>query len=188
MLFFKPHVNFPLNFASPFSVMTQNSSEIFHLKYMLSTKQAHQCTIFQTYECSILWNFTHFLILSLFSVMKVNSSLFFKLKSQLLWKKITYRSEIFELLSSWVKFTKSLMSYLKPQISFSLKFTSPFNVMRDNSSVLFQLELYIIFREMSTTQVKFYQICTFIGSFCRKYIEFQLIRYRGVMSRDTEDW
>ena len=120
MLFFKPHVSFPLNFASPYSVMTQNSSEIFQLKHMVSTKQAYQCTIFQTYECSILWNFTHFLMPSLFSVMKVNSSVFFKLKSQLLWTKITYRSEILELLSSWVKFTKSLMSYLKPQISFSL--------------------------------------------------------------------
>ena len=35
MLFFKPHISFPLNFASPFSVMTQNSSEIFQLKHML---------------------------------------------------------------------------------------------------------------------------------------------------------
>ena len=37
-----------LDFATPFSVMTHNSSEIFHLKqYMLWTKRAHQCTIFR---------------------------------------------------------------------------------------------------------------------------------------------
>ena len=43
----------------------------------------------------------------------------------------------------WVvgwKFTKSLMSYLKPQVSFSLNFTSLFCVFKDNSSVLFLAE------------------------------------------------
>ena len=38
-----------------------------------------------------------------------------------------------------------------------------------------------------TAHVKFYQICTFIGSFCWKYIKFQPKKYRGVMSHDTED-
>ena len=33
MSFFKPQVSFPLNFASPFSVMALNSSEIFLLKH-----------------------------------------------------------------------------------------------------------------------------------------------------------
>ena len=40
----------------------------------------------------------------------------------------------------WVvgwKFTKFLMSYLKPQVSFSLDFVSLFIVMRENCSVLF---------------------------------------------------
>ena len=39
-----------------------------------------------------------------------------------------------------------------------------------------------------TAQVKFHQICTLIGSFCWKYIKFQLKKYRGVMSHDTEEW
>ena len=40
--FSKSWVSFPLNFASPFSVMTHNSSEIFYLKhYMLWTKRVH---------------------------------------------------------------------------------------------------------------------------------------------------
>ena len=45
-----------------------------------------------------------------------------------------------KLLDFWVvgwKFTKFLMSYLKPQVSFSLNFASLFNVMGDKSSVLF---------------------------------------------------
>ena len=40
----------------------------------------------------------------------------------------------------WVvgwKFTKLLMSYFKPQVSFSLSFASLFSFMTDNSSVLF---------------------------------------------------
>ena len=53
MLIFEPHVSFPLKFASTFSFMTHNSSEIFQLKSCIFwTKRAHQCTIFQTFECS----------------------------------------------------------------------------------------------------------------------------------------
>ena len=37
------------------------------------------------------------------------------------------------------------MSYLKPQVRFSLNFASLFNVMRDNSFVLFWLKLNMIF-------------------------------------------
>ena len=35
---------------------------------------------------------------------------------------------------------------------------------------------------------EFRQICTLIGSFCWKYIQFQLKRHRGVMSHVTEEW
>ena len=48
MSFFKPQVSFRLNFATPFSVITHNSSEIFLLKQCtLWTKRAHQCPIFR---------------------------------------------------------------------------------------------------------------------------------------------
>ena len=40
---------------------------------------------------------------------------------------------------------------------------------------------------LSTAQVKFHQICTFIDSFCWKYIKFQLKNYKRVMSHDTEE-
>ena len=41
---------------------------------------------------------------------------------------------------------------------------------------------------LSTAHVKFHLICTLIGSFCWKYIRFQLKKYRGVKSHDTEEW
>ena len=41
---------------------------------------------------------------------------------------------------------------------------------------------------LSTAQVKYYRICTLIGSFCWKYIKFQQKKYRAVMSHNTEDW
>ena len=39
-----------------------------------------------------------------------------------------------------------------------------------------------------TAHVKCHQICTLIGSFCWKYIKFQLKTYRGIISYDTEEW
>ena len=39
-----------------------------------------------------------------------------------------------------------------------------------------------------TAHVKFHQIYTLIGSFCWKYIKFQLKKYREVKSHDTEEW
>ena len=45
-------VSFSLNFASPFSVMTHNLSELFWQKhFMLWTKRAHHCTILQAFDC-----------------------------------------------------------------------------------------------------------------------------------------
>ena len=82
------------------------------------------------------------------------------------------------------KFTKFFMSYLKPQVSFSLNFPSLFNVMRDDCSVLSWPKLYMIFtkrahqrakiQENFTCSGEFHQICTLVGSFCWKYVQFQL--------------
>ena len=49
--------------------------------------------------------------------------------------------------SFWVngwEFTKFLMSYLKPPVSFPLEFALLFSVIRDTFSVLFQLKLYMV--------------------------------------------
>ena len=116
MSFFNPQVSFCLNFATPFIVMTHNSSESFQLKqYMLWTKKAHQCTIFRLLGALIVkvtqffmpflkplgQGFSNFA--SLFSAMRDNSSVFFQLKPRIIWTKIAHRSEIFRLLSGWVK-------------------------------------------------------------------------------------
>ena len=175
--FFKPQVSgLPLNFASPFSVMAHNSYEIFQLKHqMLWKKRSIKVQFFRFLSApmkvhpiphaifetkSIYSNFS-----SLFSVVKDNSSVFLQLKPCIFWTKRAHRK----------KSTKFLVPYLKLQIKFSLNFASLFSVMRNNSSLLFQLKLYMIWTKgthqsanfrLSTTHMKFRQICTLIGSFC----------------------
>ena len=39
-----------------------------------------------------------------------------------------------------------------------------------------------------TRALKSLKICTFIGSYCVKYLMFDLKKYRGVIFHDTEDW
>ena len=89
------------------------------------------------------------------------------------------------------------MSYLKPQVSFKSLHHSSMSLeiilsyfFSWNFIWFLQKESIKVqnFRTISTAQVKFYQICTLIGSFCWKYIKFQLRKYRGVMSHDTEEW
>ena len=127
MLFFKPYVIFPLKFASTFSFMTHNSSEIFQLKSCIFwTKRAHQCTIFQTFECSNeslypiprmpflkpLGHRVYSIFASLFSAMKANSSIFFWLKPDILWKIHQILHVIFETTSQFLfKFCITLQSH-----------------------------------------------------------------------------
>ena len=47
------------------------------------------------------------------------------------------------------------MSYLKPQVSFSLNIASLFSVVRDNPSVLFWLKLYMIWTKETHQSAKF---------------------------------
>ena len=51
-----------------------------------------------------------------------------------------------------LKFTKFLISFFKQKVSFSSKFGSLFNVMRDNSSVLFLLKLYMLLIKVHSGQ------------------------------------
>ena len=71
---------------------------------MLLTKRAHHCTIFQTLSALMTAHPINYAILHHFSVIKDNSSVF--LSSNLIWfvwTKIAHQSEIFGLLSGWVK-------------------------------------------------------------------------------------
>ena len=89
------------------------------------------------------------------------------------------------------------MSYLKPQVSFSLNFSSLLNVMKNESLLSFSSWNFIRLLQryptkgqnfrLLTAQVEFHHICTLIGSFSWKYIKFKLKRYR-IMSHDTEEW
>ena len=96
------------------------------------------------------------------------------------------------------KFTKFIKSYLKPQLSFSLKFASLFKVPWQITLAYFFNWNFIWFGQkepikvqnfrLLTAHVIFNQICTLIGSFCWKYNKFQLKKYRGLTSRYTEEW
>ena len=57
-----------------------------------------------------------------------------------------------------LKFTKFLMLFFKWKVSFSSKFGSFFSVMRDNSSVLFRLKLYMLLTKLAHQNVNF-QTC-----------------------------
>ena len=74
------------------------------------------------------------------------------------------------------------MSYLKPQIIFSLNLASIFSVIRDNSSVLFGWN-FLWFGQKEPIKVKILKLC-----FWPRYIIFELKKYRGVMFDGTEDW
>ena len=154
-----------------------------------------------------------------------------------------------------LKFIKYLLSCFKQKVSFSLNFGWLFSVMRDNSSVLLLLKLYVIwtkgphrnakfqtfdcsrkispnlyfdrllkvykilakkyrgvishdpedwckiwrktdllfqkwqeFGEIWPEHSKVYKTCTFICSYCAKYLMFDLKKYRGVIFHDTEGW
>ena len=65
-----------------------------------------------------------------------NSSVNFKIIPFLLWAKGSHQSPNFD---TYLK-VKALISFFKPQVSFSSKFVSLFSVMKDNSSVLLQLK------------------------------------------------
>ena len=112
MSFFNPQVSFRLNFATPFSVMTHNSSESF---YMLWTKRAYQCTIFRLLGALMMK--VHPILHAIFETtmsgfLKFCITVqcheryllsFFQLKPHILWTKIAHWSESFGLLSGWVK-------------------------------------------------------------------------------------
>ena len=122
----------------------------------LWTKRAHQNRNFEIFECfnenspnssCQFWNHkvkvdSNFA--SLFSAMKDKSPVFFYLKPLYFGQK-----EPVEVKCSnfWVvgwKINKFLMSCVKIQVSFCLNFASLLSVKRDKSSVLFKLNLYMI--------------------------------------------
>ena len=54
-----------------------------------------------------------------------------------------------------LKFTKFLMSFFKQEVSFSSRFGSFFNVIGDNTSMLFQQKLYLLLTKVTHQRVNF---------------------------------
>ena len=75
------------------------------------------------HHCSVLW--------------KINLLYFFSSDFIYFGQKYPTKVKFLDFWGVGWKFTIFLMSYLKPQASFSLNFASLFNVKRSNSSVLF---------------------------------------------------
>ena len=74
------------------------------------------------------------------------------------YKSSPLKCKFLDFLLLGLKFTKFLMSFFKQKVSFSSKFGSLFSVMRDNSSVLFQLKLYMLLRKVAHQSANF-QTC-----------------------------
>ena len=83
---------------------------------------------------------------SFFSVITDNSSAVFWLKHNILSTKVAKQTANFQTChcSHWNSPNSFLMSFLEPRVSFSSKFASLFSIMRHNSSVVFNLKLYIM--------------------------------------------
>ena len=94
-----------------------------------------------------------------------------------------------------LKFIKFFMSFFKQKVSFSLNFGSLFSVMRDNSSVLFWLKMYMICTKGPHQSAKFQTFdCSHKISpnlyFDRLLKVYKVLakKYRGVICHDPGDW
>ena len=111
---------------------------------------------------------------SLFSVMKDNSSVFFKLKPHILLAKIALQSDVFGLLSGWVKIHQI------PHVIHIWNHKPFFLLTLHHSSMPWEISILYFFSwnfiwflqnfRVLTAQVKFHQICTLISYFWWKYI------------------
>ena len=97
----------------------------------------------------------------------------------------------FPLLS--LKFTKFLMSFLEPRISFSSNFASLFSVMRHNSSVLFHKSLYALHKgsplkcKFSDFRLLVWKLTKFLMSFFKPRSVFSL-KFASLFSVMTHNY
>ena len=88
-----------------------------------------------------------------------NLSLFFELKHYILYTEIPPSNCKFsDFLSLELKFSKLFMPFFKQEVSFSSKFGSLFSLLRDNSSALFKVKLYILLTKVADQSANF-QTC-----------------------------
>ena len=154
---------------------------------MLWTKRTHQSTIFWTIECfneispSFSCHFrkhkvkSYLSLTSLFSVMKDNSCVFFYLKPLYFWQKEPIEVKFSDFLSGWVKIHQISYAMFETTSQFFFKLICCFKNDKE-------------FGEFCPKCSKISKSCTLIGSFCEKYIIFDLKKYRGVTFHDTQEW
>ena len=181
MSFLVPRVSFSSNLASLFNVTRHNCSILFNLKIdMLWTKEAHQNANFQTFR--LAWKLTKFLMSFFkqrvsfplkfvlpFSVMTHNYSKTFWRKHYMIWASRAHQRIIFQ---NFVCFNESspVSSYhfWNHKVRVYSNFASLFNVIKDNSSVIFRSNR-ICFGEKEPIEVKFSDFWLF-GWKCRKFL------------------
>ena len=105
-----------------------------------------------------------------FVVMTNNYSMNFKLIHFLLWMKGLILSQFWDFRVLWWRFAKFLMSYSKPQVTFSPNFGSLFSVTKDNSSILFRSSV-MYFAQKELIKVQIFETFECLGqnspNFCR---------------------
>ena len=146
MSFFKTQVSFPLNFASLFIVMTDNSFKNFLAEALCALDKRPIKVQFVKLLSALMKVYpTSHAILdtsrSGFIQILHHSSLSWKMTSLYFlaepWYTLDMKVNFSDFwLIGW-KFTKFMMTSLKQYVSFSLNFALFFNVMRNSSSVLF---------------------------------------------------
>ena len=124
---------------------------IFLLKHFIFSTEG-----VQTFRLSAARVKVHQILMSLFSVMRDNSSVLFQLKHLYAFdKSSTLKCKFSDLPLLTLKFTKLLMSFLEPRVSFLPNFPSLVSVMRHNSSVLFHLNLYMFWTKEDLQSTNF---------------------------------
>ena len=122
---------------------------------------------------------------------------FFSLKCTWFRKKESIKVQNFRLLTAHVKFYKLctlLDSFCWKFIKFKLK--KYIGVMSHDSEggckISREIDLLLQkrqeFGEFCSKHSQVSKICIFISSYCAKYLKFDLKKYRGVISHDTEEW
>ena len=187
MSFFKLRISFPLNFASP-SV----SWHIIPLKFsswtiMLWTKRAHQCTIFLTFECSNeistnsschFWKHKVRVYLNFASSSVSTPLYFFSSNLIVLWTKRAHQRAKFQTFEISNLFFDRLFLLKVYQISTKQVQRSHaswrWRVMQNSKKNWFVVSEITRIWWILTRALKVSTICTLIGSFCAKYIMFDL--------------
>ena len=110
---------------------------------------------------------------SFFIAITHNSPVSFKLIHFLLCiKGPNERIQFWDFRVLWWKFVKFIMSFSKPQFSFSLNFSSHSTVVKYNSSVIFQLKHYILWSKDAQWSVNFWDFRVLESKFVRFLCQF----------------